>query len=182
MSDEHQRLLSALVDDALDERSTAGLCNRLQLDPALRGTWERYHLMGRAMRRERVDAGARGIAERVAAALDAAPDLRAVPAPPRRRVFAAPFAGAALAAAAAFIAVFAVPSFFQWPDAADPGSGLAASVAPGQPADAERWGLVRPELASKLDLFLLNHQESAPATGVKGVLPYVAFVGYDGPR
>jgi sigma-E factor negative regulatory protein RseA len=45
-----------------------------------------------------------------------------------------------------------------------------------------RWHLDRPDLASKLDLFLVNHQEAAPAAGVKGMLPYATLVGYEGPR
>jgi len=94
-----------------------------------------------------------------------------------------------MAAAVVLLAVFAVPDFYQGPVS---GPALRAEVAGGaQPAsspadgDAEidhalrRWQTDRDELASKLDVFLVNHQETAPAAGVKGMLPYATLVGYE---
>ena len=35
---------------------------------------------------------------------------------------------------------------------------------------------------AKLNSYLVNHQEYAPSTGMKGMLPYATFVSYDARR
>jgi len=230
MTDEHLSQLSALVDGELTAHNALPLCDALQRDPALSATWERYHIMGQVLRGERVAWDARAVAVAVREQLRHAPPPEVSRAVSNRpRAWRSPFAGAALAAAAAFLAVFAVPSLYQGPEsiaispqplveriavggervASDErpvGRGLGAAAAamatgpgipgtrPGddpalatrptlsQPAPARpnrRWQTDRDELASKLDLFVVNHQETAPAAGVKGVLPYVTLVGYE---
>jgi sigma-E factor negative regulatory protein RseA len=43
-----------------------------------------------------------------------------------------------------------------------------------------RWkNLAQPTVESKLNRYLVNHGEYATQTGVRGVTPYVTFVGYD---
>lgn len=186
MSDERLIQVSALADGALDDHALDGLRADLQQDPGLRDHWERYHLIGQLVRRESVRLDARGIADRVAAALAREPGkVIRLPPRPSPRSGVAPFAGAALAAAAAFLAVFAIPGLFHWMDedaAITEGRTMVPRLARpeavrGAPAIWEE----HPELASKLNLYLLNHQESAPAAGVRGVLPYVNFVTYDAP-
>ncbi|MGE5154719.1 MAG: sigma-E factor negative regulatory protein [Bdellovibrio bacteriovorus] len=182
MNDQRLEKLSALIDDELGEHLAAGLVDQIADDPGLRCAWERYHLIGQALRGETVHPAARGIAESVGQA------LRSEPIPIRRRPRRsatysrlAPFGGAALAAGAALLAVFAVPNLFQGPhsrvpDVPDP---PIAAAAQGGAVVERRWDLDRPDLASKLDLFLVNHQDAAPAAGVKGMLPYATLVGYE---
>ena len=45
-----------------------------------------------------------------------------------------------------------------------------------------RWELADPGLESKLDRFLVNHQASSPANGIKGIFPYATVVGYEAGR
>jgi sigma-E factor negative regulatory protein RseA len=45
-----------------------------------------------------------------------------------------------------------------------------------------RWGVKTPEIESKLNDYLVNHQEYAPTAGMKGMLPYASFVSYDAGR
>ncbi|MFZ0790332.1 MAG: hypothetical protein WAM94_12015, partial [Chromatiaceae bacterium] len=77
-----------------------------------------------------------------------------------------------------------VPALFQGPEPGNPApatnrlAGLSAPL----PLQERRWGLNTPDLQSKLDLFLVNHQEAAPATGVKGMLPYATLIGYEAAR
>jgi sigma-E factor negative regulatory protein RseA len=186
MSDERLIQVSALSDGALDDHGLDELRAELQQDPGLREHWERYHLIGQLIRREPIRLDARGMGDRVSAALAREPDnVTRLPTRRTPRSGVAPFAGAALAAAAAFLAVFAIPGLFHWmgDDAAVVDTrGTAPRLAGpnlvrGAPAIWEQ----HPELASKLNLYLLNHQESAPAAGVRGVLPYVSFVTYDAP-
>jgi sigma-E factor negative regulatory protein RseA len=96
------------------------------------------------------------------------------------------FAGAALAASAAFFAVFAVPELF----APEPHTGdrVIAQPTASTPAQfqltgtGQRWHLDQPALESKLDRFLMNHQELSTASSIKGFLPYATVVGYEARR
>jgi sigma-E factor negative regulatory protein RseA len=185
MSDQRLEKLSALMDGELGGPLASGLLDRIGRDQELRAAWERYHLIAHVVRGEAVHPDARGLANSIGEALRREPirmPRRPSPTPMSTRL--APFGGAALAAAAAFLAVFAVPNLMQGPEAptSKPLQRQAASSAPATGLVERRWDLDRPELASKLDLFLVNHQESAPAAGVKGMLPYATLVGYEAAR
>lgn len=192
MIDEQRQRISVLQDGELDPASAARLVDALASDPELRGAWERYHLIGLALRHERVEPASASIADAVRRRLEQEPTilapghLRGTRAS-RGRHRVAPFAGIGLAAAAAFMAVFVVPAWLDHGATLAPGTANLPSFASQPtpvliPAQAKRWDLDRPELADKLDLFLVTHQETAPATGSKGILPYATFVGYEAGR
>jgi sigma-E factor negative regulatory protein RseA len=205
MTEEQRQRISELQDGELDHSDTSRLIDALAVDPQLRETWERYHAIGLAMRGEPVSAARRGIADAVRERVALEPTVLAPRRrEPLRRTGMKPVAGIALAAAAAFTAVFLAPSLlapgFFAPISSGPSSssGLMAfesrsatlpTFAAG-PSDgvlrtvhpAKRWDLDHPELVNKLDLFLVTHQETAPTTGAKGMLPYATFVGYEAGR
>ncbi len=194
MTDPYLRELSALVDGELNDYQGLALHAALGRDPGLRAAWERYHLIGQALRGQPVSPAARGLADAVrhgtvAPAPAPAPDQcpayapAGSPALPKRvRVWRAPFAGAALAAGAAFVTVFAVPGRHQ--------SAPPVRLSPFTPTSAvrvnapvlRRWEIDKPELAGILDRHLVNHQASAPAARSRGLLPYVTLVGHESPR
>ena len=183
MTDEHRQRLSQLQDGALDAARLPDLLDALSQDPGQRATWERYHLIGQAMRGETIDPRYRGIADRVRSAIAAEP----IPLAPRRRgrlpsLSRRHLTGLALAASAAFIAWIGAPALFE--DAVQvPGGGLEAPrLVEQESIPMRRWHLERPELASKLDLYLVTHQATASAAGTKGLLPYATLVGYESPR
>lgn len=94
-----------------------------------------------------------------------------------------PFVGAALAASAAFLAVFAVPQLFD-PRPAAPRPAVAVALSDPSPQfrlmnPGQRWHLDKPALQNKLDRFLVNHQAYSPSSGIKGFLPYATVVGYE---
>jgi sigma-E factor negative regulatory protein RseA len=190
MIDEQRQRISELQDGELDHSDTSCLIEALAVDPGLRETWERYHMIGLAIRNERVDTARRSIADAVGKRIASEPTILALKPPhidrsDKRRRRVAPFAGVALAAAAAFVAVFVVPSLFKGGSNLHPGMGVSppfAAQAPAIMVPAKRWELDRPELSNKLDLFLVTHQETAPTTGAKGMLPYATFVGYEAAR
>jgi sigma-E factor negative regulatory protein RseA len=185
MTDQKLEQVSALVDSELSDPLASGLLDRIGRDPELRATWERYHLIAQAVRGEPITPAARRLASSIGEALRHEPTpLRRVSGRRRHPSRLVPFAGAALAAGAAFLAVFAVPNLLQGPDTMTP-QPLQRPVASATPAVGvaeRRWQLDRPDLANKLDLFLVNHQEAAPAAGVKGMLPYATLVGYESAR
>jgi len=47
---------------------------------------------------------------------------------------------------------------------------------------ARRWHVDEPALESKLDRFLVNHQEHSPVSRMQGFLPYATLVGYAASR
>lgn len=196
MSDEQRQRISELQDGELGSAGTAHLFDAVGRETDLRGVWERYHLIGLAIRGEPVVPEHRGIADAVRERVRSEPTVLAPrgPAPQQRRPLKRA-AGMALAAAAAFVAVFVAPALLdragslQTGPAAQPGfaalspaAQIPAMQAPATQAPAKRWDLDRPELADKLDLYLVTHQVAAPTAGAKGMLPYATFVGYESGR
>ncbi|MBK1724486.1 sigma-E factor negative regulatory protein [Thiocystis violacea] len=213
MTEEHRQRLSQLVDGELDSGSASRLLNALEDDSGLKAVWERYHLIGQALRREPIAISHRAIAVDVRTRLTAEPTLL-VPQRPRRlqRRNLQRLAGVSMAASVALAAFLGAPVLFQSPtsapdpqysDASDADAQIAdrQNPAPQNPApriadvrsDAprlveresipmRRLQRERPELANKLDLYLVTHQATAPATGAKGMLPYATLVGYETAR
>ncbi|MEY6432236.1 sigma-E factor negative regulatory protein [Thioalkalicoccus limnaeus] len=194
MRDDQTQQLSALIDGELGPRSMVSLLDAIESDPDLAARWERYHLISAVLHRERVRDAYRGVADAVSVRLAQEATVLAPEASrsQRRRPSMArfaPFVGAGLAASAAFLAVFAVPTFFDFGSGPEgpPGSRVAVSEpAPTPPFSlvqgGPRWHVSEPELETKLDRFLVTHQEYAPTAGIKGLLPYATFVGYEAAR
>lgn len=193
MSQANCEQMSALVDDEIDADELDVALNNLSADSALRASWDRYHLIGDALRGETLSRDVDGIADRVREALsddslEFVPRHKGIP-----RHWLGPMAGSALAASVAVVAVVAWPDIFQ---DADPGGGFPGAAlvdptlvdhrppAPTRYMDrsSTHWGLKRPEVETKLNSYLVNHQEYAPAAGMKGMLPYTTFASYDAQR
>ena len=110
MKEELDSQLSAMFDDELPQGECELLARRLSRDGELKARWERYALIGAAIRGEpgvRLDGR---IARRVGTALRAEPELAAQsPAAPRHTgrqgAWLRPLAGAAVAAGVASIAI-----------------------------------------------------------------------------
>lgn len=115
MSEKLRESLSAAMDDEADEFELRRVLDEMHKDPELRERWERYHMVGRALRGERPELGG-GLRERVWAALDApadsdeleltAPETRAAPA--ASSSWLGRITGIAVAAGVAFAIVFGV--------------------------------------------------------------------------
>lgn len=189
MSEQQRQHLSALVDGEIDPRLLGATASALEANAELKASWERYHLIGSALRSETIREEYRQIASRVSARIDEEPIPFAPPAarPGARASRLGPFAGAALAASAAFFAVFAVPELFDTGPPPSESPGITQSP-PSTPAkfqlarSGQRWHLDEPALETKLDHFLMNHQEHSPASSIKGFLPYATVVGYEARR
>jgi len=189
MTDQQREHVSALLDGEIDDSLLGPTISALKSSPELERAWEHYHLIGQAMRGESISAEYRAIAARVSASVDAEPAHgRSAAKRGRRPSRLSPFAGAALAASVALLAVLAVPQLFA-PQREGPRTAASAPIAArSAPASSrqfeiarsgQRWHLKEPALQSKLDRFLVNHQAYSPSSGMKGFLPYATVVGYE---
>ena len=191
--------LSAFVDGELKDPARDGIVDALYEDPELRRTWERFHLIGDAMRGTGPVPGADAVARNVSTTLAGESVVRLKPRARRSRLH--PLAGLAIAAAIAGIAVVGLHRLDgggaqppQIADAPRPESAAAVSApaAPDRPevqvasvaersAGAEtsrlQWSGVAPDAEARLNAYLVSHNEYA-GDGVRGVLPYVRIVGY----
>ena len=83
MSEQQRQHISALVDGEIDPALMDATISALESNPELGAAWERYHLIGGALRGEGVTPEYRDIAARVRAQLESEP-LPLVSARPRQ--------------------------------------------------------------------------------------------------
>ncbi|MCC5857419.1 MAG: sigma-E factor negative regulatory protein [Ectothiorhodospiraceae bacterium] len=183
--DEAERV-SALVDGELQGGELQALLSKAKADEELKLRLERYALIRDALHRnlpEQVVADG-SLAHRVSRALEAEPahspapraDDRAATPAPRSRRWMAPFAGMAMAASVAVVAVMI------WPDDERPAgaSGPAVMVdSSAQPrvqgiqtvsTESIRWDRLDPDVQARLDGYAISHDEQA-ATRQVGIMP-----------
>lgn len=158
--------LSALADGELEGAQAQGLIRRTEAEADLLRQWGLYHLIGEALRQERVypvdvvGAVQRRLAEE--------PTVLAPRPVRRKRVQVYALSAAASAAAVAMVAwvmLQAQPPASTAPLAQAPSPGLAATAAPA----------VVPVSATMND-YLRAHQEYSPSTQILGVAPYIRTV------
>ncbi|MGQ9659819.1 MAG: sigma-E factor negative regulatory protein [Thermochromatium sp.] len=181
MSDELRQQLSSLQDD--EPTPVPTLLEALASDPELRACWERYTLIGQVIRGEAIDPGMRVLADQVRSALASEPTILC-PTRLRRthRRWIGRQVGLALAASLVLIAILTVPTLLEVP-LTPRAVGPVAVQLDGRPSiRLQRWQLEHPELASKLDRYLVTHQATVSVTGAKGLLPYAMLVGYEAAR
>jgi len=192
MTDDINEQISSLLDDELSQKQIRHTLDLLQENASLRNKWDRYNLIGDAMRGEAVRFSAASIADRVQARLEhESVDFSTVHTFPTTRAghFSSRWyksaGGAALAASVAVITVLAFPQFTNMPQ--EPGSEVIAELPKPDPApylvqSSTRWkNLSEPKVESKLNNFLIDHNEFAAPGGI-GVIPYANFVSYDSNR
>lgn len=199
--------ISALLDADLEEHELATALDELSRNEELMQVWERYHLIGATLRNELGVTVDPGLADRIAAKLQGeptrlAPRRRAARRPGRIRKHVA---SVAIAAAVATVAIISlqpdapqlpvvhsqtlspqeVAMISLQPDTPQ-GTGNAALVAdsglaraPVAPTGVTRWGTLSPEFERTLNVYLMEHGEFQPHTGLSGLTSYARFVGYN---
>jgi len=149
-------------------------------------SWSRYHLIGDALRRETGSIYAPSLAQSISRRLQDEPVVLAPaaikrPGSSRRKTLT----GLAVAASLAAVAVILTPKLI------DPGDSATPLAQTEQPAaenktyfvaqDGTRWEMLKkPAVESRLNAYLVNHQERSPSSNIKGIMPYANFVSYDG--
>lgn len=185
MTEQLQERLSALVDDELSRPEIQMKLKELSLNAEARASWSRYHLIGDAMRRELGPVTNPDLARSISRRIQDEPLVLAPGAlkhPTRNWV--KPAAGMAIAASVAVLAMVMAPQFINPQQTVATKPALAAS----QPTtrhlyvaeNGTRWEMLKqPKVESRLNSYLVNHQEYAPAANMKGIMPFATFVSYD---
>lgn len=184
MSKETREHLSALVDGEIRQETSRFLVRRLGADEELRATWTRYHLVRDCLRHQDGSIAGDDLCARVSSALENEEPAKVSPV--ARSGWLKPFAGTAIAASVALMAIVAVgpgmqgtgmsggdiavqekPAMFVSPQntASQPNLTSAVSRSGGANAGSE-----------KLNPYLLRHYQATGATGGKGFVTFVPIV------
>ncbi|MBW9265405.1 MAG: sigma-E factor negative regulatory protein [Candidatus Thiodiazotropha sp. (ex. Lucinisca nassula)] len=194
MTEQEFERLSALVDDEISEHEISGEINKLKNTQESQDIWSRYHLIGDAMRNELGQIHDPEMARSICRHIENEPIVLAPAAlKPRSANKKRAITGLAVAASLTAAAVVMAPQLI------NPGS----SETPNQLASSDqlpisnqnqrpesntvyvaengtRWKLLKkPKVESRLNDYLLNHQDLSPSSNIKGIMPYATFVSYD---
>jgi len=163
--------LSALMDNELSELEQRRLLEELKGDANQRATWERYHVIRGALRKEDLYRAPASIADAVARAIESEPA--------RRRSFTANLTkiagGFAIAASVAVVAIVSVQSPFGPSKDTSP----VAQTAPAAATLVAQPGPRAPAPANPLNRYLVEHGEISPSAGMGNMVPYVRTVNHD---
>jgi len=168
--------LSALIDGELSEHEQRQLLRDMMREGSLRQTWDRYHVIRAALRRDGQEVVATAVAPRVLAALAGEQPDSATGVPSRMLRLAGTVAIAATVAAVTLVGVQHV--FGPGPET--PLLAQAPGAKPAQAIHTVRWEKQKPETERVLNAYLVEHNEYTPANGVSSMLgPNVRVVAYD---
>jgi len=190
MSDRQHEGLSALLDGEIHGSEVDTLLDDLRQDQAMAAKLARYSLIGHSLRGEPIHHQALDIHATVSRRLADEPAILAATGSAKVLTHPhwwRPAAGLAIAASVAALAIALVPQVVSQ-DPAKPVFDTVAqtpAVPALQPVSARqqtRWTQGQPEIESKLNAYLADHNEFASQGSMTGLIPYASFVSYDGKR
>lgn len=185
MTEKLREQVSALADNELPESEHELLLRRFATEGYLRHCWERYHLIGEAMRKRLPQVDTRGLADRIMQALagePAIPQQRNVRRIPAVRVAASVAAAVCVAVVALAVTRFgggsgrlgAAPS-----EIVPPASALQTTPVGYGMVNAAAWNGNTPEVQAELNNYIINHTETSAALGRPDPLPYFYITTYN---
>jgi sigma-E factor negative regulatory protein RseA len=203
MTDNLEEKISALVDGEMPREEIDKLLDGLKHDNTGQMCWRHYHLISDALKNNLPDRLPEDFVNRISLALESEPLL--LTPPRRRRTLITPavlrpaigFALAASIAAVVFVGlgwntqtgtgVQQIPNLASNTTTPAPGAaGAIATTVSTQPTISYtdvrggQWDVKQPELASKLNDYLINHDQYSAADGMhNSVLPQVRIVGFE---
>lgn len=164
--------ISALLDGEANDLERERALRAMDSDPELSATWERYHLLGTAIRHELEVMASPGVAQRIQAQLrDEAPIRPGVRALLHSRNVLKLGAGAAIAATVAAVALLNLQPILK------PSTDIVAKSPLSNSTKLVDTRQARPEQRNALNPYLMQHGEFTPAAGMNGMLSYVRVVG-----
>lgn len=183
MADKTAEQLSVLVDGECETWELDFALRRLASDSELKMRWQSYHLISDALRNNLPHHYDPGFADRVKAVITVENSPHAL-SRSAGSSWRKPVTGLAVAASVGLLAVTL------W--SLQPGDRHGAALAPPlaanpvpvyQASSASTSGVeTERALQSRLNSYLVNHNEYASMNSVNGVLPYVRMVGYESRR
>lgn len=192
MTDKIHEQISALLDGELSQAESEMLFRRMENDAELRAVWQRYAMIHDAIHREVPEQFDTGFSSRVmdaihadagsAAAGDSTVDgTRAGVLGSGLNRLLKPVAGLAVAASVAAMAIIGLQNIN---GVLDSGEGVSVVAGKADPSgfmkvSGTRWEIRQPEVAAKLNGYLVNHNEFSSSTNFDGILQYRHIVGYD---
>jgi sigma-E factor negative regulatory protein RseA len=175
MADKTGEQLSALVDGECEISEQQWMLRRLSSDNDLKARWQRYHLISDAVKNNLPSAVDARFADRIGEVINAAPPPSQVGGSGSDGFpWFKPVTGFALAASVAAMGVLALRLI-------DTGDTVKSDDL-HRVAQKERIEDVQGSLDSRLNTYLVNHNEYASMNGVQGAMPYVRIVGIDSRR
>jgi sigma-E factor negative regulatory protein RseA len=191
MTEQEFERLSALVDDEISRHEVSGEINKLKNNQENLDIWSRYHLIGDAMRNELGQLHDPAMAQKISQRLESEPVVLAPANLKRHSNRKRAMTGLAIAASLTAIAVVLAPQLIN-PGGSEAPNQLASSDQSSisnqktennriyVAQDGTRWDLLKkPKVESRLNNYLLNHQDLSPSSNIKGIMPYATFVSYD---
>ncbi|MGB5259466.1 MAG: sigma-E factor negative regulatory protein [Gammaproteobacteria bacterium] len=177
MKDTLNEQISALVDDELDVAEQGLLLRQLARDESLLRQFARYQLVSDALQDnlpERIDPD---FHVRIQTALQGEAAPHAAPAGTHLGRLAKPLAGLAVAASVAVVAVLSLQSVRDTTSQSAPVVASAPAPADYIRAEGQSPTAISATPTRDLDAYLVNHNEFAANQGMRGMLPYVRFLG-----
>jgi sigma-E factor negative regulatory protein RseA len=205
MADNLDEKVSALVDGELPREEVDQLIMALKQDSGIQACWRHFHLISDALKNNLPDRLPEDFVKRVSLALESEPALTNPP-PPYRSArptnLHAPTVGFALAASVAAVAFLGLGWHSLNPTEPAPESAVVAQAASDAVAPApsmptavttvstlpaisytkvhgRQWDVERPDVISKLNGYLISHDQYSLVGVRSGVLPQVRIVGYE---
>jgi sigma-E factor negative regulatory protein RseA len=187
--------ISALVDGEITHEEVDSLVDGLKHDATSQLCWRHYHLISDDLKNNLPDRLPEDFVDRISLALESEPLLST---PPRRSfntpAYLRPTIGFALAASVAAVVFIGlgwntqtgteqVPALAS-NSASVPNAITTVSAPPTTVSytnvHGRQWDVEQPELASKLNDYLINHDQYSAVDGIhNSVLPQVRIVGYE---
>jgi sigma-E factor negative regulatory protein RseA len=205
MADNLDEKVSALVDGELPREEVDQLVMALKQDRDIQACWRHFHLISDALKNNLPERLPEDFVRRVSLALESEPALTNPPPlhrPARPTNLHAPTVGFALAASVAAVAFLGLGWHSLNPTEPAPGPAVVAQVAsdaaspvPSAPpavttvstlpaisytkVRGRQWDVEQPDVISKLNGYLISHDQYSLAGVRSGVLPQVRIVGYE---
>ncbi|MFK8067508.1 MAG: sigma-E factor negative regulatory protein [Gammaproteobacteria bacterium] len=183
MKDEKLERISAMMDGELEGRDRDGAIKDIEIDPATKGSWQRYHMIGDTMRNTLPSSVKPDLASRLNEMLEQEP---AILAPKRKKKFnpsnyIKPLAGLAIAASVTAVAVVSFQSGQETPGL-EANAPLASTVIPESVRTVKFESVENTIEANQLNPYILNHNQFNSRMGVQGVSPQARLVGHGSNR
>lgn len=168
--------ISALLDAELGGPERDKVLSECRKNTELRKLWQRYHLIGAALRKELEIVPQPNLVERIVKNIQDIPSERGqrkfsslFERSPQRTIFATAFVFLVIVVAPV---VMVVPSYLT-------DSRKQASVTPTTTVPISSTASQEQEWADMLNAFLIEHNELTPISTMNGMMPYVRIAGYD---